>query len=180
MIDLIKPSYDRIGDLESVQVKELIRTLACNLDINGCTFGTFAKISEKTVSEGCIIVKYADPSDYRGIQLLPKFVDIDITQRLLRSLSCSRDIDFLTDLFDLIYDVSFEIFIPDIIRSSAKSRIGKKIILEILYEDFPRVVNHTGIENLLSVFEEITTEFELKMVNSLNLFNQYFFCSAII
>lgn len=110
------------------------------------------------------MIKYGDPYSYRNITLLSETSSVEKTLSVLKALSCNRNSDFLLELFNLIYNRTYTAIVPDILQACAQNNIGKKLILELLYEDLPRVIKHTSIQNLLLVFEEVSTEFEYRMV----------------
>lgn len=94
----------------------------------------------------------------------PTANDTGDIEEALKLISCTNDLDVSKAIFNLIFAKNIQKFIPRIIETCGRCKISRKMVLEYLYEDLPRVLRVTDIQNWLPLFERISSEFEYKMV----------------
>lgn len=171
---------------------------ACEVDITYCiesmkrSFhnlvenGTLIK-SQRTEDElhivFCNAVKYGDRLEYSVIERSIQTGDLEYNRLLVEAMGCSRDQNFLQNYFNLIFNETFYQYVPNIINAAAGNKIGKFILLEMLFNRFDDIVGVVGLERIIPLFESITTEFELKLVSEIAnkpyyLVSSFFICHS--
>lgn len=113
----------------------------------------------------CNAIKFGDNVEYDVIEKSLRTDNIDYNRLLVWTLGCTRDQSYLQNYFNLLLNATFKHYVPEIIESTADNRIGKIILLEMVYNRFEDIVNHIGLDSLMPLFESISTEFDMKMVN---------------
>lgn len=109
---------------------------------------------------------YSDPKSILEIigAIDPVVNDTGDIEKALKMISCTNDLDVSTAIFNLIFAENIRKLIPNIIETCGRCKVSRKMVLEYLYEDLPRVLSVTDIQNWLPLFERISSEFEYKMV----------------
>lgn len=85
-------------------------------------------------------------------------------EKALNSIGCTSDVDASKAIFNLIFAQDLTRFMPNIVEICGRCDHVRRFVLEQFYEDLPRVLRVTDIENWLPLFERISSEFERKMV----------------
>lgn len=98
------------------------------------------------------------------VAINPAVNDTSDIENVLKMISCTNDLDVSKAIFNLIFAENIRKFIPNIIEACGRCKVCRKMVLEYLYEDLPRVMRVTDIQNWLPLFERISSEFEYKMV----------------
>lgn len=91
--------------------------------------------------------------------------DTDDIERALNSIDCTNDLNVSQAIWNLIFTAEMTTAMHSIIDTIGRCRITRKLALEKMYEELPRVLNVTAIEDWLPLFERISSEFEYKMVS---------------
>lgn len=109
---------------------------------------------------------YVDPKQITEtiVKTISASNDTGDIEKTLKSISCTNHLDTSNAIFNLIFVENITRFIPNVIETCGRCKNVRKMVLENLYEDLPRVLRVTDIENLLPLFERISSEFEYKMV----------------
>lgn len=111
---------------------------------------------------------YVDPKQITETitQIISASNDTGDIEKALKSISCTSHLDVSNAIFNLIFVENITRFIPNVIEICGRCKNVRKMVLENLYEDLPRVLRVTDIENLLPLFEHISSELEYKMVSN--------------
>lgn len=161
-------------------LKILINRWACKLDIIYC-IESMKKSFHNLIENGTVIksqrsddelrivfcnaMKFGDKLEYEVIEKSLRTDNIDYNRLIVWALGCTRDQNYLQNYFNFLLNDTFKQYVPEIIASTIENKIGKIILLEMIYNRFEEIINHIALDNLMPLFESISTEFDMKMVN---------------